>query len=95
MNDLDMVPSGDRPGRVEVGHVGSLVVDVHGLEKSYSGTHVVGGIDLAIRQGEIFALLGPNERARRPPSRFSRGTGPVTMARSAFWAWIPAVSGQS
>ena len=60
MNDLDMVPSGDRPGRVEVGHVGSLAVDVHGLVKSYSGTHVVGGVDLAIRQGEIFALLGPN-----------------------------------
>jgi hypothetical protein len=30
MNDLDRVPSGDRRGRVEVGHVGSLAVDVHG-----------------------------------------------------------------
>ena len=60
MNDLDMVPSGDRRSPLEVGHVGSLAVDVRGLVKSYSGTDVVGGIDLAIRQGEIFALLGPN-----------------------------------
>jgi ABC-2 type transport system ATP-binding protein len=37
-----------------------LAVDVRGLTKSYSGTPAVRGIDLAIRQGEIFALLGPN-----------------------------------
>jgi ABC-2 type transport system ATP-binding protein len=60
MNDLHTVPTGDRSSRVEVGHVGSLAVDVHGLVKSYSGVQVVGGIDLAIRQGEVVALLGPN-----------------------------------
>ena len=43
-------PLGERP----------LAVDVHGLTKSYSGQPAVRGIDLAIRQGEIFALLGPN-----------------------------------
>jgi ABC-2 type transport system ATP-binding protein len=37
-----------------------LAVDVRGLTKSYSGKPAVRGIDLAIRQGEIFALLGPN-----------------------------------
>jgi ABC-2 type transport system ATP-binding protein len=37
-----------------------LAVDVHGLTKAYSGQPAVRGIDLAIRQGEIFALLGPN-----------------------------------
>jgi ABC-2 type transport system ATP-binding protein len=37
-----------------------LAVDVRGLTKSYSGRPAVRGIDLAIRQGEIFALLGPN-----------------------------------
>jgi len=39
---------------------GTLAVDVRGLMKSYSGTRAVSGIDLAIRQGEVFALLGPN-----------------------------------
>jgi len=47
-------------GAEEVGHTGALAVDVRGLVKSYSGTPAVRGIDLAIRQGEVFALLGPN-----------------------------------
>ena len=50
----------EHPGPVEGGDAGPLAVDVRGLVKSYSGTQVVGGIDLAIRQGEVFALLGPN-----------------------------------
>ncbi len=44
----------------ESSHAGALVVDVRGLVKSYSGVQVVGGIDLAIHPGEVFALLGPN-----------------------------------
>jgi ABC-2 type transport system ATP-binding protein len=35
-------------------------VRVRGLVKSYGSVHAVRGIDLDIRQGEIFALLGPN-----------------------------------
>jgi ABC-2 type transport system ATP-binding protein len=35
-------------------------VQVRGLRKSYSGVAAVAGVDLAIRQGEVFALLGPN-----------------------------------
>ena len=50
----------DYPGPVDAGHAGALAVDVRGLVKSYSGTQAVRGIDLAIRQGEVFALLGPN-----------------------------------
>jgi ABC-2 type transport system ATP-binding protein len=48
------------PGPAEDGHAGPLAVEVRGLVKSYSDTQVVRGIDLAIRQGEVFALLGPN-----------------------------------
>src|ERR1035441_2362512 len=47
-------PLGERP----------LAVDVHGLTKSYSGQPAVRGIDLAIRPGEIFAVLGPNGAGR-------------------------------
>jgi ABC-2 type transport system ATP-binding protein len=35
-------------------------VRVRGLVKSYGNVRAVGGIDLDIRRGEIFALLGPN-----------------------------------
>jgi len=31
-----------------------------GLRKSYGAQTVLGGIDLAVRQGSVFALLGPN-----------------------------------
>jgi ABC-2 type transport system ATP-binding protein len=49
-----------QPGPVEDGRARPLAVDVRRLVKSYSDTQVVKGIDLAIRQGEVFALLGPN-----------------------------------
>ena len=35
-------------------------IEVIGLRKSYGPIHAVGGIDLSISSGEIFALLGPN-----------------------------------
>jgi len=38
----------------------SPAVRVRGLVKSYGAVQAVRGIDLDIRQGEIFALLGPN-----------------------------------
>ncbi|AYY14231.1 ABC transporter ATP-binding protein [Actinobacteria bacterium YIM 96077] len=38
----------------------TAAVDVRGLRKSYDGTTAVGGIDLEIAHGEVFALLGPN-----------------------------------
>ncbi|MGD1033781.1 MAG: ABC transporter ATP-binding protein [Candidatus Dormibacteria bacterium] len=60
MNDKDVAVRGHDPAPVEVGHAGNLAVEVHGLEKSYSGMQAVRGIDLAIRPGEVFALLGPN-----------------------------------
>jgi len=37
-----------------------LAIRVRGLVKSYGSVQAVRGIDLDIRQGEIFALLGPN-----------------------------------
>ncbi len=35
-------------------------ISVRGLRKSYRGTVAVDGVDLDVRQGEVFALLGPN-----------------------------------
>jgi ABC-2 type transport system ATP-binding protein len=36
------------------------VIAVRGLEKRYGEVEAVGGIDLDVRRGEIFAFLGPN-----------------------------------
>ena len=38
----------------------TLAIDVRGLRKSFRGTEVLAGIDLAVERGSIFALLGPN-----------------------------------
>jgi ABC-2 type transport system ATP-binding protein len=40
--------------------VSGLAIDVRGLTKSFSGRRVVDGIDLSVREGEIFGFLGPN-----------------------------------
>jgi ABC-2 type transport system ATP-binding protein len=49
-----------RTSPLEEDEGGRLAVEVHGLVKSYSDTRAVKGLDLSIRQGEVFALLGPN-----------------------------------
>lgn len=37
-----------------------LVIDVHGLSKSFGDHLVVDRIDLSVRRGEVFGFLGPN-----------------------------------
>ena len=37
-----------------------LVIDVHGLRKSFGDHLVVNNIDLSVRRGEVFGFLGPN-----------------------------------
>ena len=40
--------------------MGDPVIAVRGLRKSYGGLDAVRGIDLEVRQGQVFAFLGPN-----------------------------------
>ncbi len=35
-------------------------IQIHGLKKAFRGTRVLNGVDLDVRRGEIFALLGSN-----------------------------------
>ncbi|MFI5262117.1 MAG: ATP-binding cassette domain-containing protein, partial [Candidatus Limnocylindrales bacterium] len=37
-----------------------LAVEAHGLVKTFGTNRAVDGIDLAVHEGEIFAVLGPN-----------------------------------
>jgi ABC-2 type transport system ATP-binding protein len=47
----------------------TAIIETKGLVKRYDGTLAVGGVDLAIDEGEIFGLVGPN------------GAGKTTMIR--------------
>ena len=47
----------------------TAIIETTGLVKRYNGTLAVGGVDLAIDEGEIFGLVGPN------------GAGKTTMLR--------------
>ena len=35
-------------------------IEIYGLQKAYGPTEAVRGIDLSVKQGEVFAFLGPN-----------------------------------
>jgi len=37
-----------------------LAIEATGLEKSYGAVKVLGGVDLRVKRGSVFALLGPN-----------------------------------
>ena len=38
----------------------AYAIEAHDLRKSFQAQEAVRGVDLAVRQGEVFALLGPN-----------------------------------
>jgi ABC-2 type transport system ATP-binding protein len=45
------------------GGLSAVIVEIEGLQKIYDGKHrvvAVDGIDLSVREGELFGLLGPN-----------------------------------
>lgn len=44
----------------EISHKPRLVIELHGLKKSYGKVQALRGIDLEVRDGEIFGFLGPN-----------------------------------
>src|SRR5512135_668546 len=49
------------------------VIRASGLQKSYGGTRVVDGLDIAIRKGECFGLLGPNGAGKTTTLRMLLG----------------------
>src|SRR5258708_6335405 len=59
----DMNSIGEQLGRDDTATASARpepVVSVRGLVKRYGSHEAVGGIDLDVRPGEIFAFLGPN-----------------------------------
>jgi ABC-2 type transport system ATP-binding protein len=57
---------------------GDIVIDVHGLNKSFGTHHVVRDLALTVRRGEIFGFLGPN------------GSGKTTTIRMLCGLLVPS-----
>jgi ABC-2 type transport system ATP-binding protein len=49
------------------------VIEVTGLRKSYGDVEAVGGIDLHVDRGEVFALLGPNGAGKTTTTEILEG----------------------
>lgn len=50
-----------------------LVIDVHGLDKSFGDKHVVVDLSMQVRRGEIFGFLGPNGSGKSTAIRMLSG----------------------
>jgi branched-chain amino acid transport system permease protein len=55
-------PKDSEPGlpRREMPAVGTELVHLDGIAKSYGGVHAVRSVELSIRAGDVFGLIGPN-----------------------------------
>jgi ABC-2 type transport system ATP-binding protein len=49
------------------------VIEVRGLRKSYGPVEAVGGIDITVSKGEVFALLGPNGAGKTTTTEILEG----------------------
>ncbi|MBL1067675.1 ATP-binding cassette domain-containing protein [Streptomyces sp. 7-21] len=64
-----------------------LAISAHALRKSYGGTTVLDGLDLAVPEGTVYALLGPNGAGKTTTVKIlstlvspGPGSGPVRVA---------------
>src|SRR3954452_5657248 len=49
------------------------VIEIEGLRKSYGDLEAVGGIDMYVDRGEVFALLGPNGAGKTTTTEILEG----------------------
>jgi ABC-2 type transport system ATP-binding protein len=68
---------------------------VRGLVKRYGSHEAVAGIDLEVRQGEIFAFLGPNGAGKTTTVEILEGFGRRTTGRVSVLGQDPATAGSA
>jgi ABC-2 type transport system ATP-binding protein len=69
-----------------MGSAGDIAVRVSGLRKSYGALEALAGVDIEIRRGEVFGLLGPNGASTPTAASgpFGRRSGSCSRRR----AWM-------
>jgi ABC-2 type transport system ATP-binding protein len=70
-------------------------IQVRGLRKSYLGVDAVAGVDLDIRQGEVFALLGPNGAGKTTTVEILEGHRGRDAGEVSVLGVDPATAGRS
>ncbi|WP_345201411.1 ABC transporter ATP-binding protein, partial [Streptomyces lavendulae] len=73
--------SGTGPGRVPgpAHHAGrGVALELRGVRAGYDGGHVLHGVDLGVRRGEVLAVLGPNGAGKSTACRVAAGLLPAT-----------------
>ncbi|WP_134665389.1 MULTISPECIES: ABC transporter ATP-binding protein [unclassified Amycolatopsis] len=73
----------------------STAVRVRGLRKEYPGHLAVAGIDLDIRDGEVFALLGPNGAGKTTTVEILEGHRQRTAGEAAVLGEDPGTAGRA
>jgi ABC-2 type transport system ATP-binding protein len=83
---------GAGPAATDFAHA-EPVISVRGLVKRYDSHEAVAGIDLEVRQGEIFAFLGPNGAGKTTTVEILEGFRQRTDGTVAVLGHDPATAG--
>jgi ABC-2 type transport system ATP-binding protein len=74
--------------------VAESVISVRGLRKSYGDLEAVGGIDLAVKRGEVFAFLGPNGAGKTTTVEILEGYRQPTAGELEVLSENPVTAGR-
>jgi ABC-2 type transport system ATP-binding protein len=75
--------------------VAERVIEIQGLHKSYGDFEAVGGIDVHVDRGEVFALLGPNGAGKTTTTEILEGYRQLSAGTVSVLGHDPAKGEQS